>query len=90
MEASNSLLLQLLAITYADSVRFDQQIFPLQMSNSLTVSDNETGLGVFLLDYNVVIEVCTRMWGEDSSEECEEEPKSLSTGVLMRRCRLTL
>ena len=90
MEASHSLLLQLLAITYADSVRFDQQIFPLQMSNSLTVSDNETGLGVFLLDYNVVIEVCTRRWGADSSEECEEEPKSLSTGVLMRRCRLTL
>ena len=90
MEASNSLLLQLLAITYADSVRFDQQIFPLQMSNSLTVSDNETGLGVFLLDYNVVIKVCTPMSGEDSSEECEEEPKSLSTGVLMRRCRLTL
>ena len=87
MEACDSLLLQLLAITYADSVIFDQQIFPLQTSNSLTVSDSETGLGVFLLQYNLIIEVCTRMWGEDSSEECKQERKYLSTGVLMCRCR---
>jgi proto-oncogene tyrosine-protein kinase Ret len=49
------------------------------MSNSLTVSDNETGSGVFLLEYNVAIEVCTQMWGEDSSEQCKEERKYLST-----------
>ncbi|CAI8057371.1 hypothetical protein GBAR_LOCUS31264 [Geodia barretti] len=48
-------------------------------SNSLTVSDSETGLGVFLLQYNLIIEVCTRMWGEDSSEECKQERKYLST-----------